>query len=88
LQAVRRRIWERWGAPALPAGRAALGTLVVEFTLTRSGGLAAVSVREPSGSAALDRAAVAAVAAAVPFAPLPASIGGEQLRVRARFTYD
>jgi protein TonB len=88
LMGVKQRIWERWSAPALPEGAAARGALVVEFTLTRSGGLAASGVRETSGSPALDRAALEAVARAVPFTPLPASIAGESMRVRARFVYD
>lgn len=88
LTAVKRRIWERWSAPTMPAGQAARGALVVEFTLTRSGRLAASGVGESSGVPALDRAALDAVARAVPFTPLPATIAGESMRVRARFVYD
>jgi len=88
LSGVKQRIWERWSAPVLPEGAAARGALVVEFTLTRSGRLAASGIRETSGSAALDRAALEAVARAVPFTPLPASIAGDAMRVRARFVYD
>jgi len=88
LTSVKERIWKRWSAPILPEGAAAHGALVVEFTLTRSGRLAASGVRETSGSPALDRAALEAVARAVPFTPLPASIAGDSMRVRARFVYD
>jgi TonB family protein len=88
LVGVKRRIWERWNAPELPQGATARGALVVEFTLTRSGRLATSGVSETSGVPALDRAALAAVARAVPFTPLPASIAGESMRVRARFVYD
>jgi len=88
LVGVKQRIWERWNAPVFPQGQAARGALVVEFTLTRTGRLAASEVREPSGVPALDRAALDAVARAVPFMPLPASIAGESMRVRARFVYD
>jgi TonB family protein len=88
LVGVKERIWRLWSAPSLPAGAAARGVLVVEFTLTRSGRLAASAVRETSGVPALDRAALDAVVRAFPFAPLPASIAGESLRVRARFVYD
>ena len=88
LSGVKQRIWDRWSAPVLPEGSAARGALVVEFTLTRSGRLAASRVRETSGNPALDRAALDAVARAVPFTPLPASIAGESMRVRARFVYD
>jgi TonB family protein len=88
LIGVKQRIWERWSAPAITGGKVAQGSLVVEFTLTRRGRLAAAGVLETSGIAALDRAALAAVEGAVPFAPLPASIPGESMRVRARFVYD
>lgn len=88
LAVVKRRIWERWSGPDLAPGQPALGSLVVEFTLTRGGRLAASGVVEPSGTPALDRSALDAVARAVPFSPLPESIVGERLRVRARFTYD
>ena len=88
LSRVKQRIWDRWSAPGLPAGAAAQGVLVVEFTLTRSGRLGASEVRESSGNPALDRAALDAVARAVPFTPLPASIVGASMRVRARFVYD
>ena len=88
LSGVKQRIWERWNAPVLPEGLAARGALVVEFTLTRSGRLASSGVYETSGVPALDRAALDAVARAVPFTPLPASIAGESMRVRARFVYD
>jgi protein TonB len=88
LSGVRERIWRHWSAPVLPEGQAAQGALVVEFTLTRGGRLAASGVRETSGVPALDRAALAAIARAVPFTSLPASIPGGSLRVRARFVYD
>lgn len=88
LSGVKQRIWECWNAPEMPQGPPARGVLVVEFTLLRSGRLAASGVRETSGVPALDRSALAAVARAVPFTPLPASITGESLRIRARFVYD
>jgi len=88
LVGVKERIWRLWSAPSLPAGREAHGALVVEFTLTRSGRLAASAIRETSGVPALDRAALDAVVRAFPFTPLPASIAGESMRVRARFVYD
>jgi TonB family protein len=88
LTGVKERIWQRWSAPALPASDAARGVLVVEFTLTRGGRLAGAGVRESSGVPALDRAALEAVGRAVPFTPLPASIAGDSLRIRARFVYD
>ena len=88
LSGVKQRIWDCWNAPALAEGLAAQGSLVVEFTLTRSGRLATSGVYESSGVPALDRSALEAVARAGPFTPLPASIAGASMRVRARFVYD
>ncbi len=88
LVGVKQRIWERWAAPVLPKGSKARGVLVVEFTLTRSGRLSSSGVRETSGFPTLDRAALDAVARASPFTPLPDSVVGESMRVRARFVYD
>jgi TonB family protein len=88
LSGVKQRIWDRWNAPVLPEGLAARGALIVEFTLTRSGRLAASGVYQTSGVPALDQAALDAVASAVPFTPLPAAIAAESMRVRARFVYD
>jgi protein TonB len=88
LAGVKRRIWECWDVPAPPRGGSVRGTLVVEFTLTRSGRVDAAAVSDPSGVPAFDRAALEAVARAGPYPPLPASIAGSALRVRARFVYD
>jgi len=88
LLGVKRRIRERWGEPATTRAAAARGSLLVEFTLTRSGRLAETSVRETSGLPELDRAALDALARSAPFEPLPASIAGGSLRIRARFVYD
>jgi TonB family protein len=87
LLGVRERIWQRWEVPRGHAGGGG-GTLVIDFLLTRAGTLAAAAVSAPSGVGAFDRAALAAVASAAPFAPLPASIAGARLRVRARFVYE
>jgi TonB family protein len=88
LLGVKRRIGERWGEPDPGRAEAARGSLLVEFTLTRSGRLATTAVREPSGYPDLDRAALEALARAAPFEPLPAQIAGASLRIRARFIYD
>jgi protein TonB len=88
LSGVRARIWRRWEAPRLPAGRSARGSLGVEFALARSGALETVRVTSSSGEPALDTAALEAVGRAAPFPPVPAAIAGESLRVRARFVYE
>ena len=81
LTGVKQRIWERWTPRSCPEGAAAQGALVVEFTLTRSGRLAASGVRETSGVPALDRAALDAVAAR---RPVHAAAGLDRRRVDAR----
>lgn len=88
LLGVRKRIWECWGAPRMAAGEVSRGSLIVEFSLARSGKLAGVDVRKPSGRPALDRAALDAVRRAHPFAAFPASIDREALRIRTRFVYE
>jgi periplasmic protein TonB len=51
------------------------GTVVVSFTISRSGGLAGRRVARSSGSSTLDSAALSIVARAEPFPPIPASAG-------------
>jgi len=70
------------------ARRAAIeGTALVCFTVTRAGGLVAVSLVASSGSAMLDHAAIAAVTRAAPFPPIPpARPDRVELTVPVRFS--
>ena len=64
---VMRRI-ARAGKPRVGAR----GTAVIGFTVASNGGLAQIGVARSSGSAALDRAAVALITKAAPFPRPPA----------------
>jgi TonB family protein len=85
---VRRKIGEHWQEPRRSSGTPESGSLTVEFSLDRAGGLKSVEVAESSGKKDLDFAAVAAVKKASPFAPFPSSISSKKLVIRALFVYD
>ena len=42
----------------------------------------------PSGTEALDRAAVAGISASNPFPPLPSEFRGDQIRLQLAFSYN
>lgn len=69
------------------AAGGAAGTVGVALALGPDGALLAASVAQPSGNAALDLAAVAAVRAAVPFPTAPTGLmaGRYEFRLRVRF---
>ncbi len=58
-----------------PAGHGIRGTVIVSFSVTRTGGLGHARIATSSGSAALDQAAVSAVRNAGPFPPPPGGAG-------------
>jgi protein TonB len=70
-----------------PPGRGPRGTARVSFGVSRSGGLAYARLTRSSGSAALDRAAVAAVRRAAPFGAPPAGASAAQLRFSIPFYF-
>ena len=88
LQEVRKTIASRWDEPRAAAGEPDKGSLTVEFRIGSTGALLAVSVTRSSGGRGLDFAAVEAVKRAAPFEALPASMGSEEITVRALFVYD
>jgi protein TonB len=59
----------------------ATGEVVVEFTMTRSGGVIARRLEQSSGSAALDAEAMALLLRATPLPPPPPDVGGETFRL-------
>jgi len=63
-----------------PSG-APTGTVVVRFSVSRSGGLLARSVARSSGSSVLDGAALSMVARAAPFPPFPAGMMGSSIAI-------
>ena len=69
--AVRARIEAAKRYPAWARRQGMEGRVTVAFWLTTAGEVAQVTVREPSGSAVLDDAAVEAVRRGAPYPPAP-----------------
>ena len=64
------------------------GLAQLQFVIDREGQVPKLVIALPSGSQALDRAAVAAISASVPFPPLPAEYKGLSIRVQFAFKYN
>lgn len=85
LSAVRRN-WRAVIPQSAKLGRR--GTVVIQFAIDRSGQVPKLVIAVPSGSNALDRAAVAGVSASNPFPPLPAKFPGNEIRLQLNFLYN
>ncbi|MBX9600917.1 MAG: energy transducer TonB [Bryobacteraceae bacterium] len=64
------------------------GRVVIQFIISRDGRVPKLVIATPSGTEALDRAAVTGVSASVPFPPLPAEFKGDQVRLQFSFAYN
>ena len=64
------------------------GKAVIEFEIRRDGSLGEVKTVESAGSQDLDAAASQAVTSAAPFAALPGTYPGNNLKMRFHFGYD
>jgi TonB family protein len=64
------------------------GVVELQFIIDRSGQVPKVVIATPSGSEALDRAAVAGISASVPFPPLPNDFKGQEIRLQFAFKYN
>jgi len=64
------------------------GVTQLQFIIDRSGQVPKLVIATPSGSEALDRAAVAGISASVPFPPLPNEFKGQQIRLQFAFKYN
>jgi TonB family protein len=64
------------------------GVVVIQFIVDRRGGVPKLVIASPSGTEALDRAAVAGISASYPFPPLPAGYKGDQIRLQMAFSYN
>jgi TonB family protein len=64
------------------------GVVELQFIIDRNGDVPKLVIATPSGSEALDRAAVAAVSASVRFPPLPNEFKGQQIRLQFAFKYN
>ena len=64
------------------------GRTVIEFVINRDGSIPKLVTADPSGSDALDRAAVAGLSMSNPLPPLPADFKGSQIRLAFTFGYN
>lgn len=64
------------------------GIVTVQFIVDRRGQVPKLVIETPSGSEALDRAAVAGISASVPFPPLPTDFKGQEIRLQFAFKYN
>lgn len=64
------------------------GRVVIQFAISRDGSVPKLVIATPSGTDALDRAAVAGVSASNPFPPLPSDFKGNQIRLQFVFKYN
>lgn len=64
------------------------GKVLLQFAISKDGGVPKLVIVLPSGTESLDRAAVAGVSASNPFPPLPSEFRGDQIRVQLAFHYN
>lgn len=64
------------------------GVVELQFIIDRNGDVPKLVIATPSGSEALDKAAVAAISASVRFPPLPNGFKGQQIRLQFAFKYN
>jgi TonB family protein len=63
------------------------GVVQIQFIIDRTGSVPKLVIATPSGSQALDKAAVAGIGASQPFPPFPKDFTGQQLRLQLSFKY-
>ncbi len=85
LSAVRRN-WHAVIPESAKLGRR--GMVLIQFAINRDGSVPKLVIVSPSGTEALDRAAVAGISASNPFPPLPAEYRGLQVRLQFTFLYN
>ncbi|MBM3810849.1 MAG: TonB family protein [Acidimicrobiia bacterium] len=64
------------------------GKVLIQFAINRDGSVPKLVIASPSGTEALDRAAVAGISASNPFPPLPDEFKGQQVRLQFTFLYN
>lgn len=85
LSAVRRN-WYAVMPESAKLGRR--GRVAIQFAIKRDGSVPKLVIAAPSGTDALDRAAVAGISASNPFPPLPAEFRGNDIRLQFVFLYN
>ena len=64
------------------------GRVLIQFAINKDGTVPKLVIATPSGTDALDRAAVAGISASNPFPPLPSEFKGGQVRLQLTFRYN
>jgi TonB family protein len=64
------------------------GRVVIQFAISQQGNVPKLVISLPSGTDALDRAAVAGISASNPFPPLPREFKGDTIRLQLSFLYN
>ena len=64
------------------------GRVVIQFAVARDGRVPKLVIATPSGTEALDRAAVAGISASTPLPALPPEFKGDQVRLQLSFSYN
>ena len=64
------------------------GRVAIQFMIVRPGAVAKLVIAAPSGTEALDRAAIAGISASNPFPPLPAEFRGDNVKLQFTFLYN
>jgi TonB family protein len=64
------------------------GRTVIQFSIARDGKIPKLVIAGPSGTEALDRAAVAGISASNPLPPLPPEYKGSEIRLQFAFSYN
>lgn len=85
LSAVRRN-WFAVMPESAKLGRR--GRVAIQFAVNRDGSIPKLVIASPSGTQALDRAAVAGISASNPLPPLPAEYRGLSVRLQFVFLYN
>jgi TonB family protein len=86
ILAIVKRNWLAVVPESARLGRA--GRVQIQFAIARDGYVPKLVIALPSGTDALDRAAVAGVSASTPFPPLPGDFKGNQVRLQFTFSYN
>ncbi len=64
------------------------GRVQIQFAIARDGRVPKLVIAMPSGTQALDLAAVRSISASTPFPPLPPGFKGDQVRLQFTFSYN
>jgi TonB family protein len=86
ILAIVKRNWEAVVPESARFGRR--GRTLIQFAISRDGRVPKLVISGPSGTEALDRAAVAGISASHPFPPLPPEFKGDVVRLQFGFSYN